>query len=289
MSKIRYVNGQYVEAQDAFVSMEDRGYQFADGIYEVMVFYNRRFVDEALHLKRLWRSLKELRIDAPMSEAAMKLVIRELVRRNNLEQGVLYIQVTRGVYPRNHAFPTKPVKPALTMAVMPLKLPKPEEFEKGVSVVSHPDLRWKRCDIKSIALLPNILAKQYATEKKAREVFLTNEKGEVTEGCHSNAYIVKKGAIITYPASNDILNGVRRQVIEEFCRKKKLKLVEKVFSLKEAMAADEAFLSSATSMVLPVSSIDGKKIGKGVPGPLSKQLLELYKQSVTKQTGMQWS
>ncbi len=288
MSNIRYVNGQYVHAREAFVSMEDRGYQFADGIYEVLVFYGRKFVDEALHLKRLTRSLRELRIDAPMSSKALALVMKELVRRNQREDGVLYIQVTRGVAPRNHPFPTSAVRPALTMAVMPLKLPKKEEVEKGVPVVSYPDLRWKRCDIKSIALLPNILAKQHAVEKKAREVLLVNDKGIVTEGCHSNVYIVKKGAVITHPVADDILNGVRRQVLTELCKKMKVSFTEKHFTLKEVMAADEVFLSSATTMVLPVTSIDGKKIGKGMPGTVTKQLLAHYKSAVTKQTGKQW-
>ncbi|MFO1241667.1 MAG: D-amino-acid transaminase [Rickettsiales bacterium] len=288
MSRIAYVNGRYVPHRLAEVAMEDRGYQFADGIYEVIVFFNRTMLDEALHLKRLKQSLDSLRIAEPMPEAALKLVIRELIARNNYKDGYIYMQITRGVAPRNHPFP-KNAKPVLTMSVMRIKQPSKAEVENGVPVITYPDIRWGRCDVKSISLLPNALAKEEAVQKGAREAILVNEKDYVTEASHSNAYIVKNGVLITHPQDYHILNGVRRQVLLEIAAKHQIRIEERLFTKEELFAADEVFVTSATSNVLPVATIDGKKIGTGKPGDITKKIGALYQEHVTEQTGKTWN
>lgn len=268
--------------------MEDRGYQFADGIYEVIVFFNRRMLDEALHLKRLKQSLCSLKIAEPMEEAALKLVMRELIARNNYKDGYIYMQVTRGVAPRNHPFP-KNIRPVLTMSVMRIKQPSKAEVENGVPVITYPDIRWGRCDVKSISLLPNAIAKEEAVKHGAREAILYNEKGMVTEASHSNAYIVKNGVLITHMADNHILNGVRRQVLLEIAAKHQIRIEERLFTKEELFAADEVFVTSATSNVLPVATVDGKKIGSGKPGEITKKIGLLYQEHVTEQTGKTWN
>ena len=288
MPKISYVNGSYVNHLDAFVHIEDRGYQFSDGVYEVMAFYNRHFVDEELHLKRLMRSLRELRINAPMSSKAMRLVMRELLARNDREDGTLYMQISRGVARRDHPFP-KTTRPAFVMAVTGPKMPKAKEIKNGVSVISYPDLRWGRRDIKSISLLPNILAKQAASEASAREAWLFNKAGIISEGSSSNnAIINEKGEIITSPADYNILGGISREVVLAIARKDGFKIIERSFSLGEAKKAKEAFLMSTTSNILPVTSIDREKIADGKPGKTTLRLLTLYHHHIYRQTGKQW-
>lgn len=283
-----YVNGEYVPYHKAQVAMEDRGYQFADGIYEVIVFFGRRLLDEALHLKRLERSLSELGIAMPMSKGALSLIIRELMGRNPYKNGLIYMQVTRGVAPRNHLFSPK-LTPVLTMAVMPLKSPTAAMLEKGVSAISQPDLRWGRCDIKSIGLLANSLAKNAAAREKAYEALLVDEHGMVTEGSATNAYMVKDGMIYTHPADNEILGGVRRTVLQRLCEETQMPFREVAFSLEEAKHADELFITSASSNVLPITTLDGQKISSGLPGPVTNRLIELYRDHVTEQTGYIWN
>jgi D-alanine transaminase len=286
--RIAYVNGGYVPYHQASVAMEDRGYQFADGIYEVIVFFGHRLLDEALHLKRLERSLGELGIPMPMSKPALSLVIRELIERNPYKNGLIYMQVTRGVAPRNHLFAPH-LEPVLTMAVMPLKAPTPAMLQKGVSAISRPDQRWGRCDIKSIGLLANSLAKNAAAKEKAYEALLVDEHGMVTEGSATNAYMVKDGVIFTHPATNEILGGVRRTVLQRICDESQLQFREIAFSLEEAKRADELFITSASSNVLPITSLDGAKIGTGLPGAVTQRLMELYRDHVTQQTGYTWN
>ena len=283
-----YVNGEYVPYHKAQVAMEDRGYQFADGIYEVIVFFGRRLLDEALHLKRLERSLSELGIAMPMSKGALSLIIRELMGRNPYKNGLIYMQVTRGVAPRNHLFSPK-LTPVLTMAVMPLKSPTAAMLEKGVSAISQPDLRWGRCDIKSIGLLANSLAKNAAAREKAYEALLVDEHGMVTEGSATNAYMVKDGMIYTHPADNEILGGGRRTVLQRLCEETQMPFREVAFSLEEAKHADELFITSASSNVLPITTLDGQKISSGLPGPVTNRLIELYRDHVTEQTGYIWN
>lgn len=276
MSRIAYVNGSYVPHRQAQVHIEDRGYQFADGVYEVVAVVGGKFADMGPHLDRLDRSLKELRIAQPMSRKALEQVMAEVVRRNRVETGIIYLQMTRGVAPRDHPFPAK----AKTQIVMTAKStrPQPKRFgEEGVKVITAPDIRWQRCDIKSVSLLPNILAKQQAREAGAYEAWLVDAKGMVTEGSSTNAWIVTPdGKLVTRTADNAILNGITRQTVIAIAKEEGLEFVERSFSVAEAMAAREAFVTSATSFVLPVSQIDDKVVANGKPGSLSLRLREAY-------------
>jgi D-alanine transaminase len=276
MGRYAYVNGRYVDHLAAQVHIEDRGYQLADGVYEVVGVRDGRLIDESPHLDRLDRSLKELRIGWPVARSTISFVIRELMRRNRLRDGLVYMQVTRGVARRDHAFPTTPVKPAL---VMTTKNTKRLDIEPGagVAVKSHPDIRWERCDIKTVALLPNVLAKQAARESGAYEAWLIDGEGRITEGASTNAWIVTpEGELITRQTDNGILAGITRQTLKALASKLQLKLVERPFTLAEARRAKEAFITSATSFVTPVVKIDGEIIGDGKPGPAAKRLREEY-------------
>ena len=261
--RLAYVNGQYVPRLEASVSIEDRGYQFADGIYEVIWLKDGILIDEAAHFKRLKRSLHELAIAMPMTERALKIITHELIRRNHATYGdyMLYVQITRGVARRNHLFP-KSTHPSVTMTITRFTALTEAEVTKGIKVITHPDLRWARRDIKSIALLPNILARQKAAEVGAREAMLI-DGDRVTEGSTTNIFIVKKGVLITHPATTNILNGVTRLAILALAEKLQIKIEERVFTAKEAASADEVFISSTTAGVLPVSQLDDKKIGVG--------------------------
>lgn len=288
MTKISYVNGSYVNHADAYTHIEDRGYQFADGVYEVMAFYNRRLLDADMHMQRLSRSLGELRIPEPMTGRAMRLVMREIMERNTRESGTLYIQITRGTARRDHVFPEN-TPPNLVMVVTGPKMPKEKDIRNGASVITLPDIRWARRDIKSISLLANILAKQSATEAVAKEAWLYNKEGIISEGSSSNNAIVNnKGEIITSPADNNILGGITRAVILDIARKNGFKVIEKSFSRKEATAAKEAFMMSTTLNILPVTTIDGAKVADGKPGKTTLRLLELYHEHIYQQTGKKW-
>ncbi len=275
MSRIAYVNGSYVPHKQASVHVEDRGYQFADGVYEVIAVRGGRFVDEEPHLDRLERSLAEISIEAPMSRPALKIVMREMLRRNRVRDGILYLQVTRGVAPREHAFPAS-ARPAVVMTARRSK-PRPAVSLRGVSVITVPDIRWKRCDIKSVSLLPNILGKQAASEAGAYEALQVDEDGFITEGTSSNAWIVnRRGDLITRKPDNAILDGVTRRAVVELAEREGLNFIERAFTLKQALAAREVFVTSTSSNVMPVVKIDDQVVGDGKPGPLSRKLLKLY-------------
>ena len=285
MARISYVNGRYVHHQEATVHIEDRGYQFSDGIYEYIAFYNRTLLDGDLHLARLERSLKELSIAMPMTRAAMMIVIRELLERNDREHGGLYIQVTRGVARRDHTFPKQPPKPAFVMTVCAAKFPKPQEISDGVKVISFPDQRWARRDIKSVSLLANVIAKQEATRKQSREAWLIDD-GKISEGAVSNAYIVTKdGELVTHPADHHILGGITRDVVLKLARKAGVKVSERAFGMDDVKRAAEAFLTSTSVNVLPVVKIDDASIGAGRPGEVTRKLQSLYVAHIKKQTG----
>jgi D-alanine transaminase len=287
MPRISYVNGRYIPHSEALVHVEDRGYQFADGVYEYIAFYNRTLLDLSLHLKRLERSLKELEILMPVASSVLPILIRELVERNGRNDGGLYLQVTRGVAKRDHPFP-KHAKPILVMTVCAPKLPKQHEVQSGVKVITSPDIRWARRDIKSIALLPNVLAKQGASRQQAREAWLFDEKNIVSEGAVSNAYIItKSGEIITHPADVHILPGITRHVVLQLARKAGIKVKERAFSVADARKASEAFLTSTSANILPVVTIDGKRVGNGKPGSVTSKLQQLYAAHIFKQTGKQ--
>jgi D-alanine transaminase len=283
MSRYAYVNGQYLPLNVAGVHVEDRGYQFADGVYEVVAVHDGRLIDEEAHLARLGYSLEQMRLPWPVSKAVLKHIFRRMVTLNRLKNGLLYLQITRGVARRDHGFPKAHVPPALVVTAKTMKPVAQELLDKGVSVVTMPDLRWKRCDIKSVSLLPNILAKQEAKDRGAYEAWLLDDKGFVTEGSSTNAWIVtSKGEIVTRPLGAPILAGVTRRAILTLAKEAKLKIVERPFKPAEALKAKEAFLTSATSWALPITRIDGKQVGDGVPGPVAKRLRDLYASAVEK-------
>jgi D-alanine transaminase len=274
MSRIAYVNGRYLPFRDAKVHVEDRGYQFGDGVYEVCEVRGGQLIDQRRHLARLVRSLEELRIRMPMPLAALNIVMREVAARNRIGYGLLYLQVTRGVARRDHAFPVPEVRPSLVVTVRSLNKTRNEALAaKGIAVVSVPDNRWGRVDIKTIGLLPNVLARQAAIEQGARDAWFVDKEGNVTEASSSNAWIVTKDKkVITRRSDQAILRGITRQVLFEALKVEKLAVEERPFTLEEAYAAREAFVSSATQIVVPVIQIDGHKICDGKPGPIATAL-----------------
>ena len=275
MSRIAYVNGRYVPHREAVVHVEDRGFQFADGVYEVTAVRDGRLVDEEPHLKRLEYSLSELRIPLPMPLAALKFIQREMIRRNHVRNGIVYMQVTRGVARRDHLFPAG-VAPSLVMTARNTK-PNTAQAESGIAVVTTPDIRWQRCDIKSVGLLPNVLAKQKARESGAWETWFVDGGGCVTEGSSTNAWIVTPaGELITRQADHGILNGITRQALKRLCADLQLRLVERPIRVAEIPEASEAFITSATSFVTPVIKVDGTTIGGGSPGPVARRLRGEY-------------
>ena len=276
MSRIAYVNGRYVPHRTAAVHIEDRGYQFADGVYEVVPVQRGRLIDEDLHLDRLEFSLGELEIMAPMERRALQLILREVLRRNGIDRGILYLQVTRGVAPRDHKFPAT-ARPALIITAKRLKPVPARYLEEGVGVITLPDLRWKRCDIKTIALLPNVLGKQRAAEEGAYEAWQIDPEGNVTEGTSTNAWIVTNDRkIVTRPLGHEILPGITRRALLELLRATDFTLEERSFALSEALQASEAFLTSSSVFLLPITRIDGAPIADGKPGDFSKRLRQLY-------------
>ncbi|MEX6633841.1 D-amino-acid transaminase [Hyphococcus lacteus] len=277
MSRIAYVNGQYVPHALAQVHIEDRGYQFADGVYEVCLVVDGKYWDLDGHLARLKRSLDELQIAMPMSENALRVVMDNVRKRNHLPSAMIYIQVTRGVAPRNHIFPVG-LKPSLVMTVKPFDLDQSDaKAAKGIRVITQPDIRWGRTDIKSTGLLANAMAKHAASEVGAGEALLIRD-GHITECSSSNAWIIDKdGVLITHPKSHEILSGITRETAKACAQELQLNVVERPFTLDEVKAASEMFLTSASSVVMPVIGVDSFKIGDGTPGPITKRLRESYK------------
>jgi D-alanine transaminase len=277
MSRIAYVNGAYVPQRDASVNVEDRGYQFADGIYEVVHVYRRRFIDEARHLDRLERSLREIALPMPMPRASLVKVLHEVVRRNRIDEGLLYMQVTRGVARRDHAFPSKPIPPALVVTVKRTP-PYPSRIDTwGASAITHPDLRWARRDIKSTALLPNVLARQAAKEKGAIEAILHEPDGTITEGAATSFWIVDKAGVLrTRQLGEQILPGCTRGALMALMAEADVTFQEGPFTLEDARTANEAFITSATSFVKPILKLDGREVGDGAPGPVTRKLFDLF-------------
>jgi D-alanine transaminase len=278
MSRIAYVNGRYLPLSNAAVSIEDRGYQFADGVYEVCEVRGGRLVDERRHMARLDRSLREIRLARPMSAAALSAVLHETVRRNRVHDGIVYLQITRGVAHRDFAFPPAGTPASVVVTARGNDRARLEQLAaEGIAVVTVPDFRWRRVDIKSVALLPNVLAKQTAREQGAREAWLVDAQGRVTEGASSNAWIVSRdGKLITRSLGNDILAGVTRSVVIDVVKAQGLAFEERPFSVEEAYAAREAFVTSASQIVLPVVRIDGRPIGNGAPGLIATALRRDY-------------
>jgi D-alanine transaminase len=278
MLRIAYVNGRYLPHEQASVHIEDRGYQLADGVYEVCIVREGRMIDEERHIRRLARSLDELQIRWPMHRSALAIVMREVVRRNRVRDGVVYVQVTRGVAPRNHPFPPASVRPSLVVTARSTDIAAGEKSaSEGIAVITTPDTRWERVDIKSVSLLPNVLAKQKAKEAGAIEAWFVDRDGLVTEGASTNAWIVTgEGVLVTRGLSNAILRGVTRDVVLDLLRREEIRFEERGFTVAEAIGAREAFITSAGNLVMPVIRIDGHAIGSGRPGEVSLKLRRLF-------------
>lgn len=278
MSRVAYVNGQYTPHQDAAVHIEDRGYQFADGVYEVCEIWQNKIVDMARHMDRLDRSLRELRIGWPIARAALEFVIGEVVRRNKVSNGIVYVQVTRGVSRRDHFFPPDDVAPSVVVTARSSSAAAAEKAaETGINIVTYPENRWPRVDIKTVALLPNVLAKQYAKENGGKEAWYIDDDGNVTEGGSTNAWIVsKEGVLITRPAENGILRGITRAVVLDLVAREGISFEERAFSLEEARVAREAFVTAASTLVMPVVKIDDTIVGNGHPGLVATRLRQLF-------------
>jgi D-alanine transaminase len=278
MGRIAYVNGRFAPHGEAVVHIEDRGYQLSDAVYEVWALFGGKLADPEGHFARLERSLAELSIAMPMSRGALTLVLRETVRRNRVREGLLYLQVSRGVARRDHAFPNPAVRPALVITVSAVDRAASEaRAAKGVGVVTTPENRWGRCDIKSVALLPNVLAKQRARAAGALEAWFVDELGFVTEGASSNAWIVDAdGRLRTRDTNANILRGVTRHSLLDVIRGEGLQVEERPFTPADALAAREAFITGAGSLVLPVVTVDGQPVGDGKPGPVATRLRRLY-------------
>jgi D-alanine transaminase len=284
--RIAYVDGRYLPHGAAAVHVEDRGLQFGDSIYEVFAVTGGRLLDEEPHLERLERSLREIGMDLPLARSALRVVMRETVRRNRLSYGLLYVQVTRGSHARDHIMPASP-RPTVIMTARRLD---PAAIEtrraNGVAVVTRPDLRWGRCDIKTTALLPNVMAKTEARRAGAYEVWLVDREGMITEGASTNAWIVAEGLVTTRSLSNSILAGVTRRTLLRAAERAGLKLTERAFTVAEARKAEEAFITSATGGVLPVVEVDGIKLGSGRPGPLTQRMHALYRDLAAAEAGI---
>lgn len=281
MSRIAYVNGRYLPQRDASVNVEDRGYQFADGIYEVVHLHRGRFIDGERHLARLERSLGEVRIAMPMARPALLHVLTEVARRNRVRDGLLYMQVTRGVAPRDHAFPARAVAPGVVVTIRRIP-PFPTDVERWTTrAITYPDQRWARCDIKSVSLLPNVLAREAARVRGASEAILIDAGGVVTEGAATSIWIVDAdGRLRTRHLDHSILPGCTRGALLAEMQGAGVTVEERAFSQAELITAREAFLTSATSFVKPIVAIDDRLVGDGRPGPVTRQLFELFSRHV---------
>ncbi|MFN3836137.1 MAG: D-amino-acid transaminase [Brevundimonas sp.] len=277
MSHVAYVNGAYRPHGQAVVHIEDRGFQFADGVYEVWSVMGGRLADFDGHMARLNRSLGELKIEIPMTASALGVVLRETVRRNRVRDGIVYLQVTRGTAPRDHGFPHD-VAPSVIVTAKRIDVAKGERMAaKGAAGVTLPDIRWGRCDIKTVGLLPNVLAKQAARERGAYECLMYDEMGLVTEGASTNAWIVDEdGRLRTRDVQANILRGVTREAVLKLVAAEGIELDERPFSVEEAKRAREVFVTAASSFVMPLVSLDGVRIGDGAPGPIATRLRQVY-------------
>lgn len=280
MSHIAYINGLYEPNKNALINIEDRGLQFSDGVYEVIYVWNETPVDYGAHIERLSRSLNELNIPAPMSWRSLTVIIKEVIRRNYLRQGIIYIQISRGVASRTHGY-SREMEPSLVVTAKFTAPPSEEIVKKGVKVLSTPDIRWARRDIKSISLLPNIIAKQSALDVKAFESVFYKSDGSVTEASASNVWIVDKDkTLITHPTSRDILGGVTRATILKLARDAGYRISEQSFTLQNMHVADEVFLTGTTTFVMPVVQVDKHTIANGYPGECALELRDRYIQYI---------
>ncbi len=281
---IVYVNGQYLAAVDAVIPIEDRAHQFADGVYEVIAFFNGKLLDAKPHLKRLDYSCGEMKITNPHSHDEWLEIIQQVVARNEHSHGGIYLQMSRGTQSRSHVY-SQGLQPNISLSAFGQKTPSKALCFEGAKVITYPDLRWKRCDIKTTGLLGNCMAKQAASEANAREAILIKENGDVSEASVSNFFIVKGGVIQTHPSTNEILSGIARDVTLKIAHDLKIEVLEKPFSKEEMFAADEAFLTGTTTNILPVVQVDDAIIGKGKPGEVTLKLLDKFIEHIKNQTG----
>ncbi|URM33773.1 D-amino-acid transaminase [Cytobacillus firmus] len=277
------LNGDLIERSEAKVDIEDRGYQFGDGVYEVIRIYNGKMFTADEHLERLLESGRKIELSIPYSKDQLKQMIIEMIERNNLELGIVYMQFSRGTSPRNHAYPGADVSPVLTAYTRETTRPV-ESMRNGVKAILIEDIRWLRCDIKSLNLLGNIMAKQKAAQSGCFEA-IQHRGDTVTEGSSSNIAIVKDGTLYTHPATNLILNGITRRKINEICRENGIALEESAFTKEDLLSADEVFMSSTSAEVTPIIEIEGKLIGNGSPGPITNKLQNLFEEAIEKQCG----
>ncbi len=281
--KYAILNGKIVNRTEAKVDIEDRGYQFGDGVYEVIRVYNGKMFTAKEHMERFAKSSDSIGIKLPYNREQLTKMLEDLIEKNSLKLGIVYMQITRGVAPRNHAFPSA-VAPCLTAYTKELPIPV-NLLQTGVKTILTEDIRWLRCDIKSLNLLGNILAKQKAAEEGCYEA-IQHRGQEVTEGSSSNIFIVKDGVVITHESNNLILKGITKDVILRACAGHHIRVEERTFTLNELSQADEVFLSSTTSEVTPIVAIDGKTVGDGQPGPVTRKLQALFKQEIEAQCGV---
>jgi len=280
-----YVNGKFVTEDQATISVFDRGFLFADGVYEVTAVLNGEMIENIPHLQRLKRSLGAIKLTPPLSQAGIIAVQKELISLNNLQEGIVYLQVTRGAAERDFAFPTK-TTPSMIAFTQEKKLLNSPVADKGIQIITLPDLRWGRPDIKTVGLLASSMAKMAAIEKQKDDAWLVDSKGFITEATASNAYIVTRdNRIITRHLSNAILPGITRSSLLELIKAKKIALEERPFSVKEAMAAKEAFMTGSAAFVVPIVAINDQPIGAGTPGPVTRRLRQLYIKMALEQTG----
>lgn len=281
--KFAILDGKIIERSEAKVDVEDRGYQFGDGVYEVIRVYNGKMFTAAEHLNRFVISSESIGITLPYTQEQLTKMLEELIIKNNLQVGTIYMQITRGVAPRNHAFPTENVIPSLVAYTKEVARPV-ESLRNGVKTILTEDMRWLRCDIKSLNLLGNLLAKQKAVEVGCFEA-IQHRSEDVTEGSSSNIFIVKNGVVITHPSDNLILKGITKDVILQACASHNIEVEERTFTVNELSQADEVFLSSTTAEVMPIIEVDGRSVAAGFPGPITKRLQELFEQEIEKQCG----
>ncbi len=285
MTRIAYVDGRYLPLAEAVVQIEDRGYQFADGIYEYIAFYNKKLVDAEPHLQRWQRSIDALSLPSTYSLKSLHIIMQQLLSRNPLQHGGLYMQITRGVSPRNHPFPKHP-HGVLSMTIRASKTMDSSKAEKGVKAITHADERWARCDIKTINLLANLLAKQYAIASGAFEALLIKPDGFISEGAVSNVFMVDEtGTLCTHPATSEILPGITRARVIEMASATNITVLEKAFTLKQLQAAQEVFITSTSANVQPVVQIDQQTIGNGKVGRVTQTLMNTYYTHIHTQTG----
>ena len=274
MSRFVYLNSKFIKFRDAKIHIEDRGLQFSDSVYEVVAFYNQQLIDFEFHIKRLKYSLKELKIKYLVNKDKLEKIFNKIINLNKIKNGIIYLQVTRGVQPRDHAYKNN-LTPNIIIYSINKKFNLPNKNFKGENAITYKDLRWKRRDIKSVSLLANVLAKKEALNKKAYEAILI-DKGKITEATASNVWIVKNNKLITHPSNTDILKGITRESIKKLIKTNKLQLSEKSFTIKQLYNADEVFITSSTNLVTPIIKIDSKIINKGKIGNISLRLANLY-------------